>query len=110
MRDGSADQKATTACFDLGIAGLQVGFVLEHLFDVQANAVLGLLPTDIALGKLRTGGCPHGPLQDLLELRLTRLLLRNALANSLEFPVGGGQLRVLAEVQGLTVVLGVEAA
>lgn len=38
------------------------------------------------------------------------LLQGNALANSLELQVGGGQLRVLAEIQGLTVVFGVEAA
>lgn len=95
MRNGSVDQKATTACFDLGVAGLQVGFVLEHLFDIQANAVLGLFPADIAFSKLCTSGCTHGLLQDLLELRLASLLLSNALANRLELQVGSGQLRVL---------------
>ena len=108
--DDSADQEAATACFDLGVAGLQVGFVLEHQFDIQSNAVLGLLPADVAFRKLCTGGFTHGLLQDLLELRLARLLLSNALANSPELQVGAGQLRVLAEVQGLPVILGVETA
>lgn len=109
-RNCSDDQKTATACFDLGVAGLQVGFILEHLFDIEHGAVLGLLPADIALGKFDTSGCAHGLLQDLLELHLARLLLSNALANRLELQVDAGQFCVLTEIQSLAVILGIEVA
>lgn len=66
----------------------------------------GLLPADAALGKARMGGCAQGLLQDLLELRFTRLLLGNALANSLALQVAGGQIWVLTKVQSLAIVPG----
>lgn len=63
---GLADQKAPAAFLELGVANPQVGFVLQHAFNIEHVAVFGFLPADKAVAELRAGGISHGLLQQLL--------------------------------------------
>ncbi|MNF04912.1 hypothetical protein D3C80_2045290 [compost metagenome] len=85
MEWGLADQEASAAFLELGVANLQVGLVLQQLSDIQAVAVLGFLPADKTVAELCAGGVTHSLLQHLLELGFARLLLADGLAHSLEF-------------------------
>ncbi|MCY1378322.1 hypothetical protein D9M69_659470 [compost metagenome] len=78
--------------------------------DIEADAVLGLAPTDVAAGELRPAGIAHGLLQHLPELGLALFLVGNRLAHGFQLDEGSGQSGMVAEVDDLAVVLWVEAA
>ena len=107
---GFSRPEAPCTRFQQRVLGLQVGLVFEQLSDIEADAVLGLAPADIAAGKLCPTGIAHGLLQHLLELGLTLFLVGNRLANGLQFNEGCGQPGMATKVDDLTVVIRIEAA
>lgn len=105
-----ANQEASTALLELGVANQQVGLFLEHSIHVEHVAVLGFLPADKAVAELCAGGITHGLLQHLLELGLAGFLLADGLAHRLEFQVGRCQTRSATEIDCLAVVFRIERA
>ena len=60
MRLVSADQEAPCTRLQQWVLGLQVRLVFEQLCDIEADAVLGLAPADVAAGEFRPTGISHG--------------------------------------------------
>lgn len=93
-----ADQKASTALLELGVAGLQVGLILQHGFNIEHVAVLGFPPADKTVTELRAGGIAHGLLQHLLELGFAGFFFHQRPTYCLQFDNHVAEYRARMEV------------
>ena len=88
------------------VVGTQTGVVFLQRFGIQPVDGLALLPAQAAGGKRGQRCSPHCLLEFMFELGFFLLGIIQGLANPLQIAKCLAKARVLAEVEGLTIITG----